>query len=262
MRPSCGCVATGGPDGRPVEDEQAAAPKVPPSTAPPSYEHLFDTGRVARPVLNGDKPPNIPQRPMGSIPVVIRLVRPDGEEWWPGIANRWTDTHVLVHWIEDEQQAQVFFPFRKRRTYASTECAPTARRRRRVGAAGRLRTRAPRLEHGGAGKAPHRCGMPDQPISHLEDRERQPATADHLRRGAGVRSGFDLSLDELSIPPEIAASDTLRQLVAQFGRMTEELEIRNLQLRELLREMNHIVAQFPEAGPTNGRGASAIDRRR
>jgi len=73
---------------------------------------------------------------------------------------------------------------------------------------------------------------------------------------------FDLSLDELSIPPEIAASDTLRQLVAQFGRMTEELEIRNLQLRELLREMNHIVAQFPEAGPTNGRGASAIDRRR
>jgi len=91
--------------------------------------------------------------------------------------------------------------------------------------------------------------MPDQPISHLEDRERQPATADHLRRGAGVRSGFDLSLDELSIPPEIAASDTLRQLVAQFGRMTEELEIRNLQLRELLREMNRIVAQFPEAGP-------------
>jgi hypothetical protein len=54
-------------------------------------------------VLNVDQPPSIPQRPMGSIPVAIRLVRPDGEEWWPGTANRWTDTHVLVHWVEDEQ---------------------------------------------------------------------------------------------------------------------------------------------------------------
>jgi hypothetical protein len=44
-------------------------------------------------VLNVDQPPSIPQRPMGSIPVVIRLVRPDGEEWWPRTANRWTDTH-------------------------------------------------------------------------------------------------------------------------------------------------------------------------
>jgi hypothetical protein len=70
------------------------------------FAHLFDTGWVARPVLNVEQPPNIPQRPMGSIPVVIRLVRPDGEEWWPGTANRWTDTHVLVHWVEDEQQAQ------------------------------------------------------------------------------------------------------------------------------------------------------------
>jgi hypothetical protein len=67
----------------------------------PSREHLFDTERVARPVLNVEQPPSIPQRPMGSIPVVIRLVRPDGEEWWPGTANRWTDTHVLVHWVED-----------------------------------------------------------------------------------------------------------------------------------------------------------------
>ena len=62
--------------------------------------------RVARPVLNVEQPPHIPQRPMGSIPVVIRLVRPDGEEWWPGTANRWTDTHVLVHWVEDDDQAQ------------------------------------------------------------------------------------------------------------------------------------------------------------
>jgi hypothetical protein len=55
---------------------------------------------------NVEQPPNIPQRPMGSIPVVIRLVRPDGEEWWPGTPNRWTDTHVLVHWVEDDEQAQ------------------------------------------------------------------------------------------------------------------------------------------------------------
>ncbi len=38
---------------------------------------------------------------MGRIPVVVRLVRPDGEEWWPATANRWT--HVLVHWVEDGQ---------------------------------------------------------------------------------------------------------------------------------------------------------------
>ncbi len=60
---------------------------------------------------------------------------------------------------------------------------------------------------------------------------------------------FDLPLDELSIPPEIAASATLRQLVAQFLRMTEELAIRNSQQLELLREMNRIAAQFPEARP-------------
>ncbi len=60
-------------------------------------ERMFDAGRVGRPVLNGEKPPSIPQRPMGRIPVVVRLVRPDGEEWWPATANRWTDTHLLVH---------------------------------------------------------------------------------------------------------------------------------------------------------------------
>jgi hypothetical protein len=35
-------------------------------------------------VLNIEQPPDIPKRPMGSIPVVARLDRPDGEEWWPG----------------------------------------------------------------------------------------------------------------------------------------------------------------------------------
>jgi hypothetical protein len=69
-------------------------------------EHLFDTGRVPKPVLNVDQPPSIPQRPVGRIPDVVRLVRPDGEEWWPVTANRWTDTHMLVHWVEDAGQAQ------------------------------------------------------------------------------------------------------------------------------------------------------------
>jgi hypothetical protein len=45
-------------------------------------------------VHNVGQPPNIPQRPMGSIPLVIRLVRPDGEEWWPATANRWTDLQI------------------------------------------------------------------------------------------------------------------------------------------------------------------------
>lgn len=62
---------------------------------------MFDTGRVARPVLNAEQPPEIPRRQMGRVPVVARLVRPDGAEWWPATANRWTSTHVLVHWLED-----------------------------------------------------------------------------------------------------------------------------------------------------------------
>jgi hypothetical protein len=35
---------------------------------------------------------------MGEIPVIVRLVWPDGEEWRPGFANRWTASHVLVRW--------------------------------------------------------------------------------------------------------------------------------------------------------------------
>lgn len=41
-------------------------------------------------------------RPMGDVPVVVRLVLPDGtEQWRPGRANRWTHTQVLVLWLED-----------------------------------------------------------------------------------------------------------------------------------------------------------------
>ncbi len=65
-------------------------------------EHLFDTGRVARPVLNLEKPPSIPQRPMGSIPVVVRLVRPDGEEWWPAAFDRTLPPSEALGRIRDQ----------------------------------------------------------------------------------------------------------------------------------------------------------------
>jgi hypothetical protein len=39
-------------------------------------EHVFDTGWVARPVLNVEQTPSIPQRPMGSIPVGHYRCRP------------------------------------------------------------------------------------------------------------------------------------------------------------------------------------------
>ncbi|MGQ0847229.1 MAG: hypothetical protein ACT4QF_24180 [Sporichthyaceae bacterium] len=48
--------------------------------------------------LNAEHPPYIPLRPAnGPAPLVIaRLVWPDGEEYVPAVANRWTRTHVLV----------------------------------------------------------------------------------------------------------------------------------------------------------------------
>jgi hypothetical protein len=39
------------------------------------FEHLFDTEWVARPMLNVEQPTDIPQRSIGRIPVVVRLVR-------------------------------------------------------------------------------------------------------------------------------------------------------------------------------------------
>lgn len=39
-------------------------------------------------------------RPMGDIPVIVRLVLEDGvEQWRPATANRWTATQVLVMWM-------------------------------------------------------------------------------------------------------------------------------------------------------------------
>lgn len=41
-------------------------------------------------------------RPMGNIPVIVRLLLADGTEMWrPGRANRWTASQVLVLWRND-----------------------------------------------------------------------------------------------------------------------------------------------------------------
>jgi hypothetical protein len=46
---------------------------------------------------NSVKPDAVPSGGMGSIPVIARLVYPDGsEEWWPAKATRWTPTSVLI----------------------------------------------------------------------------------------------------------------------------------------------------------------------
>jgi len=55
---------------------------------------------VDRP-LNYEMPEHVPGRPMGEIPVIARFVWPEGEDWRPVLANRWTKTHVLVTWIVD-----------------------------------------------------------------------------------------------------------------------------------------------------------------
>lgn len=61
---------------------------------------MFDTYWMDRP-LNYEMPDRVPTRRMGEIPVIARFVWPDGEEWRPVTANRWTRTHVLVTWIAE-----------------------------------------------------------------------------------------------------------------------------------------------------------------
>jgi hypothetical protein len=61
-----------------------------------TLERVFDRPR------NEDRPPDIPVRPMGRIPVLARLVYPDRTVWAPARAIRWTDTHVLVLVTDDE----------------------------------------------------------------------------------------------------------------------------------------------------------------
>jgi hypothetical protein len=35
--------------------------------------------------------------------MIARLGWSDGEEWRPATANRWTNSHALVTWVEDGQ---------------------------------------------------------------------------------------------------------------------------------------------------------------
>jgi hypothetical protein len=56
------------------------------------YVRCVDLG----PILNSEIPKDVPLRPMGSIPVIARLVLADREEWRPAVAIRWTPTHVMV----------------------------------------------------------------------------------------------------------------------------------------------------------------------
>ena len=58
---------------------------------------MFDHGSVSKP-LNYEMPGHVPNRPMGDHLVIARLVWPDGEEWRPVRANRWTRTHVMIEW--------------------------------------------------------------------------------------------------------------------------------------------------------------------
>lgn len=46
-------------------------------------------------------PSQVPVRPQGDIPVVVRVVWSDGsEEWRAARAVRWTESHVMVAWLE------------------------------------------------------------------------------------------------------------------------------------------------------------------
>jgi hypothetical protein len=55
-----------------------------------------------REVTNGERPADIPVKPMGSVEVIVHVVWSDGtEEWRPARAIRWTRSHVMVGWRED-----------------------------------------------------------------------------------------------------------------------------------------------------------------
>ena len=59
--------------------------------------------RPGRLVANRDLPESVPVRPQGNVPVIVRIVWSDGaEEWRPARAVRWTATHVMVAWRDDE----------------------------------------------------------------------------------------------------------------------------------------------------------------
>ena len=58
--------------------------------------------RNHRVVANREQPPDVPVKPMGNVDVIVHVVWSDGaEEWRPARAIRWTSTHVMVGWGED-----------------------------------------------------------------------------------------------------------------------------------------------------------------
>lgn len=58
-------------------------------------------------ILNQDIPHgDVPIRPMGRIPVIAHLVTAAGEQLRPGLAIRWTRTHVMVC-IEDHTERKI-----------------------------------------------------------------------------------------------------------------------------------------------------------
>jgi len=57
-----------------------------------------------REVANREAPAQIPVRPQGDFPVIVRVVWDDGtEEWRPARAVRWTAEHVMVAWRDVQQ---------------------------------------------------------------------------------------------------------------------------------------------------------------
>ena len=65
------------------------------------YAVLMDT--ESRHVRNREQPASVPVAPMGDVPVIARVLWSDGlEEWRPARAVRWTRSHVMVGWREDD----------------------------------------------------------------------------------------------------------------------------------------------------------------
>ncbi|WP_255491858.1 MULTISPECIES: hypothetical protein [unclassified Actinotalea] len=63
-------------------------------------------GGDGRVVANRDQPADVPVRPMGEVPVIVRVQWADGtEEWRPARANRWTTSHVFVCWRDNPSDA-------------------------------------------------------------------------------------------------------------------------------------------------------------
>lgn len=55
-------------------------------------------------MANREAPAQIPVRPQGDFPVIVRVVWEDGtEEWRPARAVRWTAEHVMVAWRDVQQ---------------------------------------------------------------------------------------------------------------------------------------------------------------